>query len=301
MKYFIILLFSSIYLLGCSSNDLSEYNNSEDMKLTYNIEYFGRSVAKEIRSTAKKIAEESIDYSNIHELEELKNIFFDDWYRLNSTMAKMKGRGVKELINMTPEEFHERYKNLTKIQIKYIEKIIEAGEQSKSYSNFLENLLFIKDEIDSIVPEFERERLLYVISVLYYGVQEICHLENIGLIPNTFFNNHKYYRIKSRSEYSDLGASCIRFLATTWTIAVGEPTLTGEIVAAVATVVVGGILMYEVITCGTNASFCIDKYTQCTDDPELGSNNSGGTYGTTACGDCLRYCMTQGVWNCPKP
>lgn len=159
MKYFIILLFSSIYLLGCSSNDLSEYNNSEDMKLTYNIECFGRSVAKEIRSTAKKIAEESIDYSNIHELEELKNIFFDDWYRLNSTMANMKGRGVKELINMTPEEFHERYKNLTKIQIKYIEKIIEAGEQSKSYSNFLENLLFIKDEIDSIVPEFERERL----------------------------------------------------------------------------------------------------------------------------------------------
>lgn len=49
----------------------------------------------------------------------------------------------------------------------------------------------------------------------------------------------------------DISVVCAKFLASRWTIAVGEPTPLGEIVMSVATIVVAGVLLYEVITCKT--------------------------------------------------
>mgnify|MGYP001433943717 FL=1 len=51
-------------------------------------------------------------------------------------------------------------------------------------------------------------------------------------------------------------SGCTKFLSTVWTIAVGEPTIIGEGVAAVVTavtvVVVAGVVMYEVVACAAD-------------------------------------------------
>jgi hypothetical protein len=72
-------------------------------------------------------------------------------------------------------------------------------------------------------------------------------------------------------------------------IAVGEPTPAGEIVASVITVVVGGILLYEVVTCPKPLSVneCIEKYVDCVE------HTSG--YG---CDMCLHRCRSSGHWDC---
>lgn len=91
-------------------------------------------------------------------------------------------------------------------------------------------------------------------------------MESEGMMLKTPYNYHElsFKRIKTRSEYETdtTPDGCRTFLATVWTIAIGEPTPTGEIVASVATVVVAEILLYEVVTCKKNSlnkDECIEK------------------------------------------
>ncbi len=56
-----------------------------------------------------------------------------------------------------------------------------------------------------------------------------------------------------------------KITATVWTIAIGEPTPFGEIVASVATVFSAAGFIYEVILCKENEGnsdmdFCMEKY-----------------------------------------
>lgn len=99
-------------------------------------------------------------------------------------------------------------------------------------------------------------------------------------------------RVKSGSESGGgWGAACRKFLAAGWAIAIGEPTPGGEIVMAVATVIVGGILLYEVIACSSGSHSvddCIDAY------------EDGKIYTSWYdCDMCLHRCRSSGTWRCP--
>ena len=133
------------------------------------------------------------------------------------------------------------------------------------------------------VPDIQQERLLTIISVLYYGSKELQYLEEQGLMPKT--PRSTLNGIKTRSEW--ISNSCRKFLATTWAIAVGEPTPAGEIVASVVTFYIGAMLMYEVIVCKKNTSnydYCQEKYNKCYSPYPDG------------CSQCLQYCLIQGTW-----
>lgn len=149
------------------------------------------------------------------------------------------------------------------------------------------------------MPELQQERLFNITAALYYGMHELQDLEAQGLIIPTPNREVKIAAVKSRSESgSTLSGNCRQILATAWAIAVGEPTPAGEIVAMVTTVIVGGILMYEVWLCGgsssggsssdINEAYCQRRYLEC-----LEKNYQYGTY---RCEPCYRYCQTNGVW-----
>lgn len=118
----------------------------------------------------------------------------------------------------------------------------------------------------------------------------------------------KYSLIKTRSEPGgdsgsgtgssggsgtggSFGDNCRKFLATTWAIAIGEPTPAGEIVAAIATVMVAGVLLYEVVVCAKS-----NLQKECV---KYASLRVGSGY---ECDACYRECMNNGAWpfyKCP--
>ena len=88
-------------------------------------------------------------------------------------------------------------------------------------------------------------------------------------------------------------------LSSIWLIAFAEPTPFGEIVATGATIIVGGIILYEFIGSYTNAdattnpnlAHCLRIYIRCT-----------GQTPQHDCSTCMQFCNAQGHWdtyNCP--
>lgn len=123
-------------------------------------------------------------------------------------------------------------------------------------------------------------------------MQEMQKLERQGLMIPTQRSNMQHLLLKTRSESGgDFGSNCRKFLATTWAIAIGEPTPAGEIVASVVTVIVAGVLLYEVVVCARRIN-CETKYADCV---------NSGSLPSWKCYDCYRYCQAQNVWDCPRP
>ena len=89
---------------------------------------------------------------------------------------------------MSPEVFIEKVKNLTELQIRFIERIIEECGESTSYDDFSKRLLAINKDISSSIPEIQQERLYNITAVLYYGMGEIENLEKQGQILSTPYN-----------------------------------------------------------------------------------------------------------------
>lgn len=187
---------------------------------------------------------------------------------------------------MSMSEFMSVYKSLTKKQLYYIERIINETSSCHSYTEMMDRLVRIADDIIIDVPEIQRERLQNIVAVLYYGAKELQYLLENGLMISNPQSTVK--RLKTKSEFDDV--TCTRFLATVWTIAVGEPTIAGEIVASVATVYYAGKMLYEVVVCGKrysdNREDCIERYTECKEQmPPI-----------EHCDDCLQFCRFQYVW-----
>lgn len=317
MKNLIYLLLSfTFFMQGCSQEDFVDevFIPEENMKLELpkDIEDYGKAVATEMEATLSVLIEQGVDYSKIPDSVDFRKRFFADWYAANPKTSQSRSVGMEIPSQINVSEFAERYRMLTTIQIVYIIKIIRECEQSTSHVNFLERLIVLKDDICLHVPEYEQERLLYIISVLYYGIQKMTEMEAKGLTLNTpySYSNFQLSRIKSRTELGTLTVpeGCRSFLATIWTIAVGEPTPAGEIVAAIATLYIAGVLVYEVVTCENNSYNdtdnsvdCEKEYNYCMKyDKEWSKRDSGG-YGFTMCDRCYRYCQAQNVWDCPRP
>ena len=267
----------------------SRYESSESIeeKLSETSVVFGKAVASDIRLIGVSLHKMGIDYSDADASVEFQQRYFNDISQI-VPIPVTKNTVGKESYAMSPQDFITAYKTLTKIQIQYINRIVDDCASSTSYGDMMFRLSSLADEILTYVPEIQQERLQNVIAALYYGAQELQYLEESGLMVPT--PNSGLKRIKTRSEASD-GATCRILLETIWTIAVGEPTPTGEIVASIATVVIAGILYYEVVVCKTQSSISNGNFEYCQRQFERCFSPI-----PDGCSKCLEYCLTQGVW-----
>lgn len=279
-----------VILSRCSVND--DFLNAESVQKTNfpaHVEVYGETFAKELRQSINNLNTMGVDYSDADKTPEFRERFYKDWCSSHPTLRN--SNLSMDQIGLTPEEFIEGYRNLTSTQIKFINRIIDEGQKTASYSDLFNLLIDINKDIYAEVPKIEQERLLYTTAVLYYGLKEIQNLEKQGQMLLTPSNKVSVPLLKTSSESGgSFGETCKKFLAVTWTIAIGEPTPAGEIVASVITVVVGGYILYEVITCTLNAADCIKKFDECV--------SSG--MASWKCTDCLRYCQAQQKWDCPR-
>ena len=282
----VILLIVSFMIQSCSMEDsfLGTTTNEEN-NFPVHVEEYAKAVANEIHVTVQNLNNMRVDYSKADNSPAFKKQFYKDWYNASQTMTK-SSISIEQM-QIDPTVFSDKIRNLTSLQIEFIEKIIDECQRSKSNEDLLNRLISVTKEIHSSVPEIQQERLLRVTAVLYYCIIEINNLEKQGIMLVTPYN--KYARIKTKSEGGSFGDKCRSFLAATWAIAVGEPTFAGEIVASVATVIVAGILMYEVVVCKKNYTddtyqYCQEQFRKCI--PSF----------YDACAHCLQFCLSYGDW-----
>ncbi|HIZ06226.1 MAG TPA: hypothetical protein H9818_10300 [Candidatus Phocaeicola gallistercoris] len=307
------LLIVTLFMQSCSQDEsIDEILDSRiEMNLPKEIEAYGKAVAAEIKTTVTNMVEKGIDYSEIPDTINFRKRFFSDWYSSSPSIVQTRAVKAEYPQDMSVAEFAEKYQMLTDIQKDFIHKIIQECKQSSSDKDLLKRLVALKNEICIHVPDIEQERLLNVISVLFYSIQTISKMEAEGLMLRTpyNYNNLQLTKIKTRSREegtSVLPSGCRHFLAAVWTIAVGEPTPAGEIVASITTIVlVSGAIVYEVVTCmqdyKENKKYCTEKYVECIDKNHKWNKDNSGGAGKTMCEVCLRYCIQQEVWDCPRP
>ena len=299
--YFGIVLASvvslGLFMQSCNKEDIWDEIPNEKTNFPVYAEEYGKSVAREIHNMVENLNRMGIDYSNADKSVDFQEQFYKDLYKVNPIMANNRDM-INSLLQIDPVVFAEKIRNLTDIQIEFIQRIIKECEKSVSYQDLSNRLMSVNQDIYSHVPEIEQERLFNITAVLYYGINEVQNLEKQGQMMPTPHNNTQL-RLKSGSESGGSGGWCRKFLATVWTIAIGEPTPVGEIVAAIATVVVAGVYLYEITVCGSSSTSsslsnteCAERYYNCVQNGELPS---------WKCYDCFVYCQGQHVWDCPRP
>jgi hypothetical protein len=272
---------------------------NENLNFPSYADNYGKSVAKEVRNMVTNLNKMNVDYSNASNSIAFKEQFYENLYKINPIMVKNTDV-INNLPQMNPTVFAERVRNLTDVQLEFIQRIIKECEGSKSYQELSQRLIAINEDIYSAVPDIQQERLFYITAVLYYGVNEIQNLEKQGQMLKIPQNDIQRIRLKSGNNESGGGISgwCRKFLATVWVIAIGEPTPAGEVVASVVTVILGSVLLYEVITCSSSSSSsnyyisnaeCGVKYAECVEDGIPQSQ----------CYSCFVYCQGQHIWTCP--
>ena len=281
----------TLFLLtqGCvkDNNTLNHEFNPNSLILPSHIQDFGKRVAEEIKQSVYLLNKSGVDYSFTTEIKDLKQQFSQDWLKL---YPDSKAFGTNPIIGNT-KAFMEGYKNLTEIQIKFIDYLSEECAKSISYDDFVNNLNYILNDIYHEVPEIEQERLLYIISILYYSVSEIQNLEKGGQMFPTPYSELNIQRLKTRSESGSFGENCRKIYQTICTYVVGAVISTGEYVAAITTELLAGVSLFAVILCSDTRPHltrqeCLEKYIDCIEyDNTRNPPNSGSTWGRTACQD----------------
>ena len=275
----------SVFLQGCSMDD-DFLSQLERANFPEHIKKNGEVFANDLNKIVRNLNKMNVDYSKADKSTVFKERFYEDFYRATDPMLKS---GVMTT-QMSPEMFAEKARNLTEIQIEYINRIIKECEKSTSYRELMERLININKDIYSDVPKIQQDRLFNVTATLYYGISELQNLEKQGQMLRMPHNSMLPVRLKSGNESGGGGGSCSKFLATVWVIAVGEPTPVGEIVASVVTILVGGVWLYEVITCTTS-----NNNNNNNDDCDQLFQNCSSTI-PDGCGICLQFCKVQGYW-----
>lgn len=289
----ILLMVIVLLFCQCTKTEFDDFSKEERMEnLPESSKQLGLAVAAELNATVRNLHKQGIDYSNANESPEFKEVFYNDFFK--ASPSAIKTRSSNSDFNISPKEFVRRVNNLTRIQREFLNRIIDECGASKTDDEFYAVLISINSDIYKAVPEIQQERLFNVTSVLYYSMKEIQKLECQGFVIPTPRSNMQQVLVKTRSETGgSFGDTCRKFLATTWAIAIGEPTPAGEIVASVITVVVAGVLLYEVVVCsksstgsgsGSNYDYCQSKFRSCYSPIFDG------------CSICLQFCLTQGYW-----
>ena len=290
-------------LFGCSSDSVNNFSKLDtqynfysrsismvsEPKLPEELKRVGLNVANELRKTIIAMHENNVSFSNSNSSEEFCEYFYKEYAKYSYTLDSI-GKGYAFIMDnmMTNAEFLDSYFNITSLQKDYIDKISNTLSKKNSYNEMLNALSELCIEVNNEIPDIQRLRVLKIISVLYYGLSVIAEMESTGMFPLTSKSIHNEFIKLSNTESGITNGSCRSFLAAVWTIAVGELTPLGEIVASVITVVYAGVLMYQVIVCQANDTanwqYCQDKFMNCVSSIPDG------------CSVCFRYCIQNGVW-----
>lgn len=307
-KIFLCFISVTVLFQSCSTDDeFLDSKVSDKFNFPIYIEEFGKSVAKKIHQTVITLNEQGVDYSDASNSPEFKKQFFCDWVQANPGMKKTK----VTMNQMFGDQlaFADGFRNLTNIQIEFINRIFKACSQTTSYDDLSVRLIRINNDIQFQVPDIEQERLLYIISALYYAIGEIQLLEKQGQMLITPRTKLMMARIKTKSESEDddsFWGSCKKVFMAVCPYVVGELTEMGEIVVSVSEVMVAGISMFAAILCVSDTDQfrveCAEKYKDCMEEKGPWSRENSGGWGYTMCARCLEYCRAQhGLWDCPRP
>lgn len=294
MKNFVCLL-ALLLFVQCSNSDMEttfiNLDNQDDEVMSLASESsieFGKDVATELHTIIRRLHELGINYIDADASLEFKRKYYNDLFKCSPTMTKsVNNVELLEKAMMTSEDFSNRIYCLTEVQKNFVKKIVDECSNTNSYSEFYDKVEKMNKEIACEVPVLQQERLFRVTSVFYYAMKELEVAEKEGVMVLTPHNKFKNVIVKTRSEDTgSFGNACRSFLATAWTIAVGEPTPTGEIVASVLTVLYAGVWLYEVIVCRDTdeEGYCYERFEDCVSPIPDG------------CSQCLQYCLVNGYW-----
>lgn len=302
IKILTLFLSLSIIIFCYCSSDLDEFNRFRQIEYRENwpetSKQLGQGVAKELNITIRNLHKQGVDYSNANESLEFKENFYNDFYNANPNICKTKG-SIYEY-NISPERFVEQVKNLTKIQIEFLNRIIDECNSTTSIKEYYNVLLKINEDIYEVVPQIQQERLFNVTSVLYYGMKEIQYLESQGLMIHTSRTATQHILIKTRSESNEnFGELCHKVLATSMLVAIATPIPGDEIMVigaatAVATgfmVYTAGVMLYEYLVCKKFDKTADENYEYCQQEFESCYSEI-----IDGCSICLQFCLTQGYW-----
>ena len=236
---------------------------------------------------------EGIDYSDANGSPEFQRKFYTDW--LNASPSTTKSGLTADQILPDPVTIVEKYRNLTPAQSGFIRRITDECGRSESYEQFCTALAGITKKIHRDVPVIEQERLLYIVSALYYGLSEIYNLQIKGQFPAASQAGLRAPLIKTRSEGGDgFWGSCRQIFQSVCNYVVGAVIDTGEVVTSISRTVVGGVAVFAVVLCfkgdtgpESNREYCMPLLDKC-----LGI--WGGKY--NQCDVCYRFCLAQGYW-----
>ena len=306
-KTIILLLFISLFQ-SCNNFKIDDYSQeSVEMTLSDSSISFGKKVAKEISETIHNLHEMGVDYSDAEKSQEFKVEFYNNLYKASPTAQKYN-LDINSVTDDILNQFITPIDVLTTIQIEFIERIISEINVSKTHFERLDRLVLISHDIHRYVPSLQQERLFNVISVLYYSLTEIQNLKQCGKMietPNSLLNRRiaitKGFSENNDDEYDEYDDTCHKIIAAVWTIAIGEPTPAGEIVAAIVTIYVAGSLMYEVMLCPDDSEDTDNEIIGPTEDSKLRDycNNKFSRCKSTipnGCSTCLQFCLVQGYW-----
>ena len=303
MRYPSILLLSfvlGLLLSQCGITDRFDDVDASLSEIPESSKELGVCVANKINNAILFFHRNEINFSDGTNVAS-RDQFYEKFALVYPELQSRSSQKTLVSYRVTPEEFAKGMKELTDIQISFINRIIQNCYQCNSYNEFYRVIEAINKDIKAMVPKHQQLRLYNVTAVLYYGFREIQNLESQGVMALTPTRRFSRVPILSRSEESGetFGATCRKILATVWTIAVGEPTPAGEIVASVASVLYAGVFLYEVWLCVSNSNeneegetgnqseiyhYCQERYLKClTPIPD-------------GCSICLQFCLVQGYW-----
>ncbi len=305
MKKIFFYIFSiSVLLQGCSMDDnMLDPLQDDEANFPARSQELGKAVAKELREIVTRLNEMGVDYSDADSSPEFKEQFFEDIDKVVPSNFHRRGSSIEQL---SPDEFIEGINSLTEVQIKFVERIIEECGKSMSYEDLSRRLIAINKDISTSVPKIEQERLFNVTAILYYGTKEIQNIEKQGqMIPTPY--NVTPIRLRSGNESGDGGGfwgQCREITTYVWSLTAGAIYYTGEIVKSVTWKPAIGL--FAVVLCfqgdtNENRTYCLRQYEGCINAGGPWTYPNSGGYGKTMCNACYEYCLSQKVWDCPRP
>ena len=300
MKKLLHYLIPALFLFGCSADeDTIAPAGGWKPDLPSHIEEYGKLLARDIRQTVSQLNREGIDYSDANGSPEFQRKFYTDW--LNASPSTTKSGLTADQILPDPVTIVEKYRNLTPAQSGFIRRITDECGRSESYEQFCTALAGITKEIHRDVPVIEQERLLYIVSALYYGLSEIYNLQIKGQFPAASQAGLRASLIKTRSEGGDgFRGSCRQVFQSVCNYVVGAVIDTGEVVTSISRTVVGGVAVFAVVLCfGGDSDFCKAYADKCS---EKEWKYEYGSWIRMDCTVCYNFCLRNGYWNhtgCP--
>lgn len=312
MRILFYCLLLGVLLSGCSVKDDSiGLFNENDPQFPSHIEKYGKELAKNIEQTVAVLNKQGGDYSNADYSQEFYERFYTDWFGAVSIVTKSKKTLNQSEID--PLVLVEKYRNLTPVQRQFIKRIETEGSQSRSYEEFCSIIKKINQDIYNEVPKIEQERLLLMTSFLYYGLSKIYHLQTQGKMLITPQTNLQLAMVKTRSESGSGGfwQTCRKIYEATCSYVVGAVIATGEFVSSISLEAVvtgaGTVMMYAVLLClpgDTSANkeiydYCNKKFDECHVPGNPWAQDNGAGY--SMCRRCHEYCLSSGIWDCPRP